>query len=69
MNNLCTMCEQVPATTTYGFSVCQSCYDELFTLDAELKSMEAVDPELAEAGRRAEEALKMLNDSTSEPTL
>lgn len=34
---ICTMCEEAPATTTYGFPVCQECRDWLIYLDGELK--------------------------------
>lgn len=56
----CTMCEQAPATTHYGFPVCQPCCDGLIALDADLKQMEAQDPELARLGRAVEESWEKL---------
>jgi hypothetical protein len=55
---VCTMCEEAPATTTWGFPVCQDCADGLDVLHTELQQMEAADPELAAAGERAEAAFK-----------
>lgn len=52
----CTMCEDAPATTTWGFPVCQPCADMLTMLDADLKKMEDGDPALKVAGERVEEA-------------
>jgi hypothetical protein len=34
---ICTMCEEAPATTSWGFPVCQPCADWLTFLDAELR--------------------------------
>ena len=53
---VCTLCESAPATTTWGFPVCQPCADALSETQAELKQMEADDPHLAELGRRVEES-------------
>lgn len=58
----CTMCEQAHATTTWGFPVCQPCADWLLSTDAELKQMEADDPDLAEAGREVEEAFRRFRE-------
>lgn len=68
-DGLCTMCEEQPATTTWGFPVCQDCADMLTALNGELKEMEAADPELAEAGRRVEESFARLRgvDDSDEP--
>jgi hypothetical protein len=64
---ICTMCEMVPATTTWGFPVCESCAESLTLLNRELKLMETEDPELAEKGRRAEESLgRFLNNKAPE---
>jgi hypothetical protein len=46
MADLCTMCGEKPATTTWGFPVCQSCADGLDGLHADLKEMERTDPAL-----------------------
>lgn len=54
------MCDEAPAVTTWGAPVCQPCADTLNGLHGELQAMEAADPELAEAGRKVEEAAKAL---------
>jgi hypothetical protein len=54
----CTLCEQAPATTVWGFPVCQSCATGLGSLDVELQVMETFDPELAATGKRIEEAVE-----------
>lgn len=51
---ICTMCEEAPATTTWGFPVCQPCADGLDATQSDLKEMEAEDPHLAALGRRVE---------------
>jgi hypothetical protein len=61
--DLCSMCEQAPATTTWGFTVCQPCADWLSTLDGDVKAMEAADPELAEAGRQVEDAFRQYREA------
>lgn len=49
---LCTLCGERPATTTWGFPVCDDCHGFLGRLDVDLKAMEDADPELAAiAGR------------------
>jgi hypothetical protein len=53
-------CEDAPATTRWGFPVCQDCYDDLVDLDGVLKTMEADDPELKAAGERVEESWRRL---------
>jgi hypothetical protein len=50
------MCEDAPATTTWGFPVCQDCHDDLVETQAMLERLEAEDPALAEAGRKVEAA-------------
>ena len=65
---LCTMCEQAPATTRWGFPVCQHCFDGLVETQADLEAMEADDPALAEAGRRVEESFaRFLAERDAEP--
>lgn len=44
---LCTLCEERPATTSWGLPVCDECHGFLGRLDVELKAMEDADPELA----------------------
>lgn len=49
---LCTLCEDRPATTSWGLPVCDECKAFLGRLDVDLKAMEDADPELAAiAGR------------------
>lgn len=38
--SLCSMCQELPATTTWGLPVCQPCADWLAWLDDELKQLE-----------------------------
>lgn len=57
-DDLCSMCESSPATTTWGLPVCQDCADGLDSLQGELRAMEEADPELARLGERAEEAMR-----------
>lgn len=52
---LCTMCEQEPATTTWGLPVCQPCADGLDETQQMLAEEEAADPHLAELGQRVED--------------
>lgn len=58
----CTMCDERPATTTYGAPVCQPCHAGLVGLDVDLKRMEADDPHLAELGRRVDDAARRYFD-------
>lgn len=60
VTGLCTMCEEAPATTTWGFPVCQPCADFLAMLDDDLKRMEAGDSALKVAGERVEAAFDAL---------
>jgi hypothetical protein len=50
---MCSLCEQDPATTSYGFPVCAACRAFLERLDVDLKAMEAADPELARIANRS----------------
>ena len=50
--DLCTMCGEAPATTEYGYPVCQPCHDWLVVLDGHLKELEVGDPELRELGQQ-----------------
>lgn len=58
MDDLCTMCEAAPATTIWGFPVCQMCSDALDSTQAVLKEMEAEHPHLAELGQRVESSFR-----------
>lgn len=52
----CTLCGKAPATTTYGYPVCQPCHDWLVDIDGHLAEMEADDPVLRELGKQIEQA-------------
>jgi hypothetical protein len=65
----CTMCEEAPATTTWGFPVCQPCADALSMLDEDLKKMEAGDPALKVAGERVEAAWAEFQRLRDEPAV
>lgn len=60
----CTMCEEAPATTTWGFPVCASCHVGLSALHADLQQMEAEDPELKRLGEEAEDAFRRWLDAS-----
>lgn len=60
MADLCSFCEEAPATTTWGLPVCQPCEDFLRGLNDDLTAMEADDPDLAVKGRAVEEAAQRL---------
>lgn len=64
----CTMCEEEPATTTWIFPVCQSCYQALADTQEMLEKTEAEDPALAEQGRRVEESwLEFVEEQRGRP--
>lgn len=50
------MCDRGKATTTYGFPVCEPCRVWLVGVDAELKALEAADPDLKAAGAAVDDA-------------
>lgn len=60
------MCEKRPATTSYGFPVCQQCYDGLVGLQADLDQMEEADPELKRLGQKVEQGLNEMVYETAE---
>lgn len=62
---VCTMCDEAPATTTWGWPVCQPCADWLRVLHAELQEMEANDPALAESRRRVDDAIRRFEEGRS----
>ena len=53
---LCSMCEEAPATDSYGLPVCENCFDMLTGLEKTLGEMEAKDPKLKRLGERVEES-------------
>lgn len=59
-NGICTMCGRAPATTTYGYPVCQPCHDWLVDIDGHLAEMEAIFPDLADAARKVDEEWRRL---------
>lgn len=54
----CTMCQQAPATVVWFAPVCQPCAAWLDGLDVDLVMMESVEPDVAEASRAVDEALR-----------
>lgn len=57
---LCEMCEWSPATTTWGFPVCQPCAEWLILLDDELRSMEDEDPQLERLSQQINKSAERL---------
>lgn len=57
MSGTCTMCADAPATTVWGFPVCDSCADWLTRIDGILKAEEADNPELAALRRRIDDLI------------
>ena len=55
---LCSMCEEAPATERYGLPVCTPCLSMLVSIEGDLKEMEAADPALKELGERVEDACR-----------
>lgn len=58
--SLCTMCDEEPATTSFGAPVCEGCREWLVGLQGELAEMEGADPDLARKGRAVDEAAQRL---------
>ena len=50
----CANCEEAPATTVWGFPVCEPCKSWLASIDGDLRAMEDSSPELKTLGERVE---------------
>lgn len=55
VTTICFSCHAAPATTTWGFPVCQDCSDSLDSLHAELQQMEKDDPVLGAIAERIDD--------------
>lgn len=60
---ICTMCEEAPATTTYGAPVCQLCREWLVGLNGDLDAMEKADPALRKAAGEVADAARRFFDA------